>query len=270
MTMRTFRVWSLPVLAVLVALAAAPTADAAERMPPGFAAGTPGRVVQVTDGDTLVLADGREVRLVGIQAPKLPLGRAGFPIWPLAPEARAALGAMAMGRTLTPWFGGARRDRHGRLLAQLTRADGLWLQGEMLARGLARVYSFADNRKGIAAMYAIERTARAARRGIWALPYYRVLKDTEAGRHIGTFQLIEGRIRAVAVVHGRGYLNFGEDWRRDFTVIVPKAALAIFRAAFGRSLGQLSGRPVRVRGWLRSYDGPMIEATHPEQIEVLQ
>ena len=29
------------------------------------------------------------------------------------------------------------------------------------------------------------------------------------------------------------------------------------------------GRRVRVRGWLESYNGPMIEATHPAQIEVL-
>ncbi|MEE8394009.1 MAG: thermonuclease family protein, partial [Rhodospirillales bacterium] len=35
-------------------------------------------VREVVDGDTVVLADGRQVRLTGIQAPKLPLGRAGF------------------------------------------------------------------------------------------------------------------------------------------------------------------------------------------------
>jgi len=29
------------------------------------------------------------------------------------------------------------------------------------------------------------------------------------------------------------------------------------------------GRRVRVRGWLRKYNGPMIDASHPEQIEVL-
>ena len=37
-----------------------------------------GVVTQVVDGDTLVLDDGTEVRLVGIQAPKLALGRVGF------------------------------------------------------------------------------------------------------------------------------------------------------------------------------------------------
>ncbi len=262
---------ALPLCLAFVLVLGGLHARAAEHLPAGLTAGTPGTVARIVDGDTLVLADGREVRLVGIQAPKLPLGRGGFPTWPLAPEAKRALADLAgPGTTLTPWFGGARRDRHGRVLAHLVRDDGTWLQGEMLARGLARVYSFADNRAAVAGMYAIERRARAARRGIWARAYYRVLADTEAARHIGTFQLVEGRIRAVAVVRGRGYLNFGADWRKDFTITVAKPALPAFRSAFGRRLERLSGSRVRVRGWLRSYNGPMIEGTHPEQIEVLK
>ena len=49
------------------------------------------RAVEIVDGDTLVLDDDRQVRLVGIQAPKLPLGQANFVAWPLADEAKALL-----------------------------------------------------------------------------------------------------------------------------------------------------------------------------------
>jgi endonuclease YncB( thermonuclease family) len=255
-------------MALAPAAARGPESGSA-RLPEGLSAGTPGTAASITDGDTLELADGRIVRLVGIQAPKLPLGRPNFPTWPLAPEAGAALAALAQGRRLTPWFGGARGDRHGRVLAHLVREDGLWLQGEMLARGMARVYTFEDNRAVAAAMYALERQARAGRLGIWAHPFYRVLADGEADRHIGTFQLVEGRVLEAALVRGQGYLNFGADWRTDFTVAVPKRALATFRAAFGRKLEGLQGKRIRVRGWLRRFNGPMIEATHPEQIEVL-
>ncbi len=41
-------------------------------------AGGQATVLEVVDGDTLVLGDRTEVRLAGIQAPKLPLGRPGF------------------------------------------------------------------------------------------------------------------------------------------------------------------------------------------------
>ena len=52
--------------------------------------------------------------------------------------------------------------RHGRLHAHLYLADGTWLQGEMLSRGLARVYTFDDSRSLVPEMLARERAARAA------------------------------------------------------------------------------------------------------------
>jgi micrococcal nuclease len=69
-------------LALVLGLAISPPAAGALELPAELAPGGGGRVVEVIDGDTVVLGDGREVRLVGIQAPKLPLGRAGFPTWP--------------------------------------------------------------------------------------------------------------------------------------------------------------------------------------------
>ncbi len=261
---------ALPIALTCIAiLAAAIGGPGAAELPPGLVAGTPGMTATISDGDTLSLADGRRVRLVGIQAPKLPLGRPGFLPWPLADESRTALVELSQGQRLTPHFGGAREDRHGRTLAHLTRADGQWLQGALLTRGLARVYSFPDNTAGVAQMYALERAARTARRGIWSLEYYRVRDHTEAGRYIGSFQLVEGRVTSAAVVRGRGYINFGTDWRRDFTITISKHARPRFRTAFGARLQRLPGKKLRVRGWLRRYNGPMIEATHPEQIEVL-
>jgi len=32
---------------------------------------------------------------------------------------------------------------------------------------------------------------------------------------------------------------------------------------------ELEGYNVRVRGWLKEYNGPMVELSHPEQLEVL-
>jgi len=253
----------LRLLLIFVVLAAwgGQSAQADER------AGGSGTVAEIVDGDTLILNDGREIRLVGIQAPKLPLGRRGFVKWPLADEAQTALAELALGRQVDLRFTGRERDRHGRWLAHLHRDDGLWLQGAMLARGMARVYSFPDNRGRIAEMINLERTARAARRGIWADPFYAVRRPDEAADHIDTFQLVEGRVLSVAVVRGRGYLNFGSDWKTDFTVSVAPEAMPLFERA-GVAIEAYEDRIVRVRGWLKSWNGPMIEASHPEQIEL--
>ena len=99
--------------------------------------GSSAKVVEVIDGDTVVLDDGKEVRLVGIQAPKLPLNRPNFKEWPLAREAKDELEKLVLNQRVTLSYGGARIDRHGRTLAHLHTDDGTWAQGEMLNRGLA-------------------------------------------------------------------------------------------------------------------------------------
>jgi endonuclease YncB( thermonuclease family) len=249
-TLRAFALLAV-LLGVLPARAAEPAAE--------------GRVVAVVDGDTVTLEGGAEVRLVGIQAPKLPLGRAGFPTWPLADRAKAAIAALCLNQDVRLAYGGRHVDRYGRLLAHLTTTSGVWVQGEMLAQGLARVYTFADNRGRAAEMLAIESRARDARRGIWADPFYAV-RRAEAPEKIpvGGFELVAGKVVAAAVVKGRGYLNFGPDRHTDFTVTAAPRALRSFGA-----FEAYRGRTVRVRGWVERRAGPQIDATHPEQIEVL-
>tara|TARA_R110000787_G_scaffold285173_2_gene400225 strand:- start:189511 stop:190308 length:798 start_codon:yes stop_codon:yes gene_type:complete len=237
-----------------------------------------GKVTGIVDGDTLFvtpdLEDSGEIRLVGIQAPKLPLGRKNFKTWPFAKEAKQALADMTLGKSLGLSFGGARRDRYGRWLAHLHviegAAPGLWVQGEMLRLGMARVYSFPDNRALVEDMLALERDARANGRGIWSNSFYHILNPNidVLSQKLGTFQLIEGRILDAAKVKGMVYLNFGADWRTDFTISIARDALKLFEAD-GVDPLTLLGESVRVRGWLIKRNGPMIRTTHPEQIELL-
>ncbi len=224
-------------------------------------------VTEVTDGDTLLLSDQVTVRLVGIQAPKLPLDRPDFKEWPLAKESKRALEQLALDRKLTLHPASKPLDRWGRTLAQLERDDGLWVQGEMLRLGWARVYTFPDNRALAADMLALEREARAARRGIWGHPYYSIVTPDRAGRVVNTFQLVEGTVMEAAEVKGRVYLNFGADWKTDFTVLVP-AKVRKALAKRGMDPAAFKGRTIRVRGWLKDYNGPMIELTHAEQLEL--
>ena len=240
-------------------------AIAAEALISGGAA----RVAEIVDGDTLVLDDGRHVRLVGIQAPKLPLGRPHVKRQPFADQAKTALEELTLGRTIRLSYGGRRMDRYDRQLAHLHDESGRWVQGDLLFRGLVRVYSFRDNRTPVGDMLMLEREARAAGRGIWSHAFYRVRDTSETPKHLDSFQLVEGTVVDSAEVRGRTYLNFGEDWRSDFTVTVsPKDKRRFREEPF--DLLALKGRRVRVRGWLYQRNGPMIDITHPEQIELLE
>ncbi len=239
--------------------------------PDALSDGGHGAVTDVMDGDSFRMNGvAGDIRMVGIQAPKLPKGRPNFRPWPEAGDAQRALEALVKNHTITLRLSDMAKDRNGRTLAHVVRDDGLWLQQELLRKGWARVYTFPDNRQFADELYAAEREARAAKRGLWADKYYAVrAPDPDAlKRDLGTFQIIEGRVVDAAKIRGRYYLNFGNDFRTDFTATIAPDAVAPFARA-KIDLLALKDKNVRVRGYLRDFRGPQIELTHPEQIEVL-
>jgi micrococcal nuclease len=252
-------------LAMLAALSALlPAAQAAAPLPP-FEGGEAVTVSAVIDGGEMALADGRRVRLVGIEAPHPAAAHARA--WPYAAEAKAALEKIVGDRAVELRFAGNRRDRWGRVLAQVF-VGKRWVQGELVRRGLARVASTADNRIGIAELLAREARARQARRGIWRDRFYAVRDADEAGRYAGSFQIVEGEVADTAMVEGQLFVNFGEDWRTAFSLRLAPEALRLFRAE-GITAASLQGARLRVRGWVRGSERPIIDVTHPEQIERL-
>lgn len=252
-----------------MSLMSMPLASACE----GLRDGPKGTVSQIVDGDTLMLDNGLIVRLIGIQAPHLALGREGLDDWPKSSDSKRALSELTLGKPVLLRYGGEQKDRYGRLLAQLfvTGAEPVWVQQQMLARGMARVYSFPDNRACLPELFAAETRARTSALGIWSDPYYRVRR---AGRPAdfsvlsGHYELVEGRVLAADKSGGRVYLNFGRHYKEDFTAVIDARALKLF-AAEGLDPLRLGNALVRVRGWIDLRDGPRIEVTHPEQVEVL-
>lgn len=162
-----------------------------------------------------------------------------------------------------------RINRMGHHLAHLVAADkDIWVQGALLTAGLARVQPSARNPELAAAMIAIEDGARTAQRGLWRGGRYPILTPENAETGLASWAVVEGRIRAVATAQNMLYLNFGLDWRKDFTITMS----APVRRAVGKSLGDpmgWSGRTVRVRGWIESRNGPSIGLLGPEWISLL-
>lgn len=227
----------------------------------------------VVDGQGLMLADGREVKLADIDTPKLAHERA--PAWPYAEEARSFLDRLLrQGATLA--YDKTREDRYGRILAFPLLADGQSAQARMVEAGFARVMGSPDNRACLGELLALEAKARTARRGIWADPFYRVLDAHDVvtlARSEGRFEIVEGKVREAASIRGRLYLNFGDDRHADFTVTVAPVDAKLFKAGkwapIFSDLPGLAGRKVRIRGIVESFHGPEIVLTHPEQIEFL-
>lgn len=254
--------------AILALLASGPVLGAP---PDALPEGGRGHVAEVKDGDSFRLENSPvDIRMLAIQAPKLSKGRPGFKVWPFADKAQAALAGLVQGHSVTLRLGTTARDLNGRILAHVVRDDGLWLQQELLREGWARVYTFADNRQFTPELFAAEQEARAARRGLWADSFFAVreAQPEKLADDIGTFQIVEGKVVSAAKVRGRIYLNFGADFRTDFTATIPPDVVPSFTKA-KRDPMAFKDKAIRVRGYLRSYNGPVIDITHPEQIEII-
>src|SRR5262245_24108864 len=78
--------------------------------------GGAGLVVEITEGDTLILDDGRAVRLVGVLGPKR--ARSG-PVSEARAEMEKAIQELTLGKRINLQLDGRKRDRYGRLLAQV-------------------------------------------------------------------------------------------------------------------------------------------------------
>ena len=142
------------------------------------------------------------------------------------------------------------------------------MQGALVEKGRAIVAPAADVDAALTSeLLRLEQGARLAGLGVWADGRVGPWPAQEVAGQPGDYALVRGRVREVARRQEFLYLNFGEDWRRDFTVRAQTRDLRRLAAA-GLDLAGLTGRNILVRGYLFDVAGPMIEVTHPAQIEV--
>jgi endonuclease YncB( thermonuclease family) len=124
-------------------------------------------VAAIRDGRTLLLADGRELRLAGIEA---------------ADASRTVLEAHAAGQTLRLEKLRTENDRYGRVVAFAYAGEmETSLQQAMIEQGQARVSSRVGDRACAEVMLAAERKARAAR----GRPQFRPFTITRCRPHCG-------------------------------------------------------------------------------------
>ena len=163
--------------------------------------------------------------------------------------------------------------RYGALLAHVMRTDGAWLQERLVGAGRAVVMPVYETDTGrLALLKDAERQARENRAGVWAGEADFLHCADDARGAFDGFALVQGRLVDAARVRGTVYLNFGEDWRRDFTVKITNRTFRKLPAAMQKALDDLieSDNPeavIEARGWVHFEGGPMIEITHAAQLD---
>lgn len=240
----------------------------AQSPPCPLAEGEMRAVARVHDGETLILDDGRLLRLVGALAPRAGDVGATAGSWPPENEIRAALAALVEGRSVRLWHDAVRRDRYGQVLAHVM-IGGDWLQGMLVSRGLARAYGRPGSDACSEVLAMLERQAREQGLGLWASAAYRLRLASRGdwARAIGSFQVVSGTVRRVS----RGaevYLALGTRTGRAYPLA---AVVAANRAELSGGVAPraLVGRRVLVRGWIEQRRGPVIVIDSKGQLELM-
>ena len=221
-------------------------------------AAQPAEIRHVIDGDTVVLANGRHLRLIGINAPEL--GKDGAPDQPLARDARARLASLVEKRRVTLGFEREREDHYGRLLAHVVLPDGRDVEEILLREGLAWAVAVTPNVSKLPALITAENDARGSRRGVWAEPAYAPVPVERLTPQDTGFRFIEGTVRRRAQRHNVIYLDF-----------TPSAALLIpgkdWEKYFKGNPSKLVGHRVVARGWLTESKGRLhLRVSHPAML----
>jgi endonuclease YncB( thermonuclease family) len=247
---------------------------AAAPVPETLASGGTAHVEHVVDAMTLRLNDGRTVRLAAVETPQPELPRLSSNREPQPAARRGATAAtadrataeLAEGRDVALYFEERRNDRYGRVVAHVVILPDLWLQQELVRRGLARVHTTADTAASAPALLKSEAAARTQHRGLWSQSAFQLRRPDDLGRFVDSFQIVEGRIGEVRRTASHTSLQFAEVRGRPVEVVIPSAARRRFRE-IGLDPGELAAKTLRIRGWVRWQNGPVIDVDHPAQIE---
>ena len=225
-----------PTLALLFALAFAFAVDAPAQH----------NVVRVLDGDTLELANGENVRLIGIDTPEGGLrkrkNRPAVRAQPFYLEAKRALTELVDGRDVVLVIDRDPYDRYERRLAYVELTDGVDVQLELLRRGLAMAYAYPPNIARLDSYLRAQDEAMRARRGIWDAPEFAAqTANDNLSLRIGPGR-VGGEITSVSETRKYLYFHFG----KRFKIGVPRVRWTQFWGE--REPQSLIGRRIVAQG----------------------
>lgn len=226
-------------------------------------------VTEIIDPLTIRLNNNDVIRLTGLDIPDLNFHNPGD----IALTAKKILGDFLLNQEVnihqTVSAQAGRKNRMGHKLAHIEKnQDGTWIQGLMISLGIARVRTSKYNTELSEQMLTLEKKARDTNQGLWNMADFKMLSPQGASAKIGSYQVVEGQINKIGSNKNTLYLNFGQNWRDDFTISIDRQTQ---RALQKKDLNprDWSGKTIRVRGWIESYNGPHIKLDHADHIEYL-
>jgi len=218
-------------------------------------------VKHVIDGDTVILADDRHIRLIGINAPEI--GHDGRPAQPGADQAYHYLKSLLYThKTINLHYDRQHLDRYKRTLAHLFLEDGTNVQALLLANGLATTLTIPPNLEFVDCYETSAANAEAHRIGLWTLKQYRPMPaEFVTNKDLG-YRIITGKIIRVAEGKSALWINLA----KNLSLHIANEDLHYF----GKLRG-LTGKQIRAQGLLYFSNGEFrMQIRHPVDMKIME
>ena len=219
------------------------------------------RVNKVYDGDTVLLSDGRKIRLLGINTPEIThprqLPQRG------GEEARQWLTRKLLNTRIRLEYDVETLDKYKRHLAHIFTEQGMHINVELVRLGYASTSIYPPNLKYLEQLLVAEQHAEFNTLGLWQYVEYqpKYISELNPTNKRG-WQRIIGRVRTIKSTPKNNYLQLTD----NFVLRIKKTHIKYFN-----DLKLLIGKQVEVRGWVnKDKRGFSMLIKHPSAIKNIE
>ncbi len=227
------------------------------------------KVREVVDGDTVILENGRHLRYIGIDTPESRIKKDGQFVYdpqPFAEQATELNRRLVGGKVVRVEFDLDKKDRYGRLLGYCFVGD-TFINRKLLEEGLAVLYTYPPNIKYVDSLTEAQKEARRRKKGLWGA--YQTISHQQAGNYMHQIRTVRGKVVSTYKSDKCTYLNFGPNYKTDFTVVIFNNTLDYFRKKGINPVEFYRGKTVEASGRIREYNGPEIIVNSPAEIRTV-
>jgi len=229
------------------------------------------KVLEVIDGDTVKLSNGRLLRYIGLDTPEVRIkdknGDFKYLPQPFSLEAKEFNRKLVEGKNIRIEFDIEKTDRYGRLLGYCF-FDKTFVNAKLIEQGYGVISTIPPNVKYVEFFIDAQKKARKTKKGLWGgLP---VVDHSQASQYMHQIRRVEGVVVNSYKSKKCVFLNFGQNYKNDFAVVIFNKALSAFSREDIDPVSFYIGKKIGVSGKIREYNGPEIIINSPYEIEVLE
>lgn len=230
------------------------------------------KAISVSEEADIIIEDGRQLRFANIFFPNAATNNK--PSQKIISFLRRHLSS----KTIT-FLQSSNPDRYERIPAHIitTTQNGSqkWFQTQIIKAGmglfmpepLAKKYNAYCDSNALKQLLQSSSHQNTSDQDIALVPVYAA--DNKALWELeGHFVIVEGVVLRTHMSEKNIFLNFGTEWKSDFTAVVSADSKVSLHKHF-KSFTDFEGKRLQVRGFLDLYNGPSMRLDHPLQVELL-